>query len=228
MSGSPASRRAHGTDEPQGWRGRVPGAKAPTGQRRASAGGTLKVITPASRDYELPIVHLRVPDTAVQVAFWGGLTGAVVLGAVDVPLAAWSDWASSSLGTDGPDTTRPSPLLLDPPTAGGPRTPMTRAKFITCPLSLRVNAPVGLPGFSTISPGTRDVPGLEAARGSVPRSPTTRAAGDRSTARHHAPVRMVPRPGPGQRLGRPVRSPQRNGVDQSASRDRRPTGTGRR
>ena len=64
------------------------GAKAPTGQRRASAGGTLKVITPASRDYELPIVHLRVPDTAVQVAFWGGLTGAVVLGAVDVPLAA--------------------------------------------------------------------------------------------------------------------------------------------
>ena len=40
----------------------------------------------ASNDYTLPIVHLRVPAKAVDVGFWGGLAGAVVLGVVDPPL----------------------------------------------------------------------------------------------------------------------------------------------
>ena len=39
-----------------------------------------------SRDYTLPIVHVRVPAKAVDVGFWGGLAGAVALGVVDPPL----------------------------------------------------------------------------------------------------------------------------------------------
>jgi hypothetical protein len=39
-----------------------------------------------SGDYTLPIVHVRVPAKAVNAGFWGGLVGAVALGAVDPPL----------------------------------------------------------------------------------------------------------------------------------------------
>lgn len=43
---------------------------------------------PRSDDYELPILHTRVPERAGSTAFWVGLGGAVVVGAVDLPLAA--------------------------------------------------------------------------------------------------------------------------------------------
>jgi hypothetical protein len=39
-----------------------------------------------SADYVLPLVHLSVPSAIVNVGFWGGLGGAVALGAVDPPL----------------------------------------------------------------------------------------------------------------------------------------------
>ena len=40
------------------------------------------------RDYEVPVLHVRVPQRVGNTAFWLGLTGAVVGGAVELPLAA--------------------------------------------------------------------------------------------------------------------------------------------
>ena len=37
-------------------------------------------------DYVLPLVHVHVPQRVVDVGFWGGLAGAVALGAIDPPL----------------------------------------------------------------------------------------------------------------------------------------------
>ena len=36
--------------------------------------------------YVVPVVHVRLPEKLVNVSFWGGLTGAVMLGAIDPPL----------------------------------------------------------------------------------------------------------------------------------------------
>jgi len=41
-----------------------------------------------TRDYVVPVLHVHVPDKLVTVGFWGGLAGAVALGAVDLPLGA--------------------------------------------------------------------------------------------------------------------------------------------
>ena len=40
----------------------------------------------SSDSYELPVLHTRVPTRIVNAGFWGGLTGAVLLGAIDPPL----------------------------------------------------------------------------------------------------------------------------------------------
>jgi len=39
-----------------------------------------------SGDYVLPVVHVSVPSKLIEAGFWGGLAGAVVLGAIDPPL----------------------------------------------------------------------------------------------------------------------------------------------
>lgn len=46
-------------------------------------------LEPASLDgsYVVPVVHTHVPARAVEWGFWGALSGAVLLGAVDPPLA---------------------------------------------------------------------------------------------------------------------------------------------
>jgi hypothetical protein len=36
--------------------------------------------------YVLPVVGVHLPGKVVNVAFWGGLVGAVALGAIDPPL----------------------------------------------------------------------------------------------------------------------------------------------
>ena len=38
--------------------------------------------------YVMPIVHLTVPERAVNAGFWAVLVGSTALGAVDLPLAA--------------------------------------------------------------------------------------------------------------------------------------------
>ncbi len=43
---------------------------------------------PRSRDYEMPLVHVRVPQRVGNTTFWLGLTGAVIGGVVELPLAA--------------------------------------------------------------------------------------------------------------------------------------------
>ena len=53
---------------------------------KASAPKTSTAETTTSSDYTLPIVHVRVPAKAVDAGFWGGLVGAVALGAIDPPL----------------------------------------------------------------------------------------------------------------------------------------------
>jgi hypothetical protein len=39
-------------------------------------------------DYQLPVVHIRVPERVANMTFWLGLTGAVIGGAVELPVAA--------------------------------------------------------------------------------------------------------------------------------------------
>lgn len=39
-------------------------------------------------DYDVPLVHVRVPQRVGNTAFWLALTGAVVGGTVELPLAA--------------------------------------------------------------------------------------------------------------------------------------------
>lgn len=38
--------------------------------------------------YVMPIIHLTVPETAMNAGFWAVLVGATAFGAVDLPLAA--------------------------------------------------------------------------------------------------------------------------------------------
>ncbi len=38
--------------------------------------------------YVMPIVHITLPENAVNAGFWAVLIGAAALGAVDLPLAA--------------------------------------------------------------------------------------------------------------------------------------------
>jgi hypothetical protein len=54
----------------------------------ASANATFRVMAGTSDGYELPVVHLRLPERAVNLGFWGVLLGSAALGIVDPPLAA--------------------------------------------------------------------------------------------------------------------------------------------
>jgi hypothetical protein len=50
-----------------------------------------KLPAPAEKradDFVVPIVHIHLSEPVVNVGFYGGLAAAVVLGAVDLPLAA--------------------------------------------------------------------------------------------------------------------------------------------
>ncbi len=38
--------------------------------------------------FVVPVVHVHVPESVVNVGFWGALAGAAALGAIDPPLAA--------------------------------------------------------------------------------------------------------------------------------------------
>jgi hypothetical protein len=47
-----------------------------------------RAASPREEDsYVVPLVHTRLPARAVEIGFWGGLAGAAVLGAIDLPLA---------------------------------------------------------------------------------------------------------------------------------------------
>lgn len=43
---------------------------------------------PPGEDYVVPMLHVRIPEKVANIGFWGLLGGAVVLGAVNVPMAA--------------------------------------------------------------------------------------------------------------------------------------------
>ena len=41
-----------------------------------------------SAPFVVPVLHLSVPEKAVEVAFWAALSGAAAMGVVELPLAA--------------------------------------------------------------------------------------------------------------------------------------------
>jgi hypothetical protein len=49
---------------------------------------TTAELRPTKTDYELPLVHIKVPQRVGNAAFWLGMAGAVVAGAVELPVAA--------------------------------------------------------------------------------------------------------------------------------------------
>jgi hypothetical protein len=55
---------------------------------RASVTKLKPAPTNESSDYVVPIVGVHVPSVVVDVAFWGGLAGAVALGVVKPPVGA--------------------------------------------------------------------------------------------------------------------------------------------
>jgi hypothetical protein len=64
-------------------------ATGATTMKRASKNGTpgVEVATVPANGYVVPLVHVRVPELAVELAFWGVLAGAAVTGTVDPPVA---------------------------------------------------------------------------------------------------------------------------------------------
>jgi len=55
-------------------------------------GAAAKGHTPAgdghnSTDFVVPVIHTHLPESVVNVGFYGGLAAAVVVGAVELPLA---------------------------------------------------------------------------------------------------------------------------------------------
>ncbi len=42
---------------------------------------------PGDGSYVVPLLHSRLPARAVELGFWGGLAGAALVGAIDLPLA---------------------------------------------------------------------------------------------------------------------------------------------
>jgi hypothetical protein len=58
----------------------------PTSARSAGATSHEPVDHRADGDFVVPVVHVHVPEAAMNLAFCGGLAAAVALGAVDLPL----------------------------------------------------------------------------------------------------------------------------------------------
>ena len=52
----------------------------------ATNGDASRAPSTKSGGYVIPIVHVSVPAKLVDAGFWGGLTGAVALGVIDLPL----------------------------------------------------------------------------------------------------------------------------------------------
>jgi hypothetical protein len=52
------------------------------------AAGAPAQSTEVGKDYVLPLVHLHIPEPAVNAGFWGALLATAALGVVDLPLVA--------------------------------------------------------------------------------------------------------------------------------------------
>ncbi|HXZ62967.1 MAG TPA: hypothetical protein VEG62_09505 [Acidimicrobiales bacterium] len=57
-------------------------------QHRQSRNGHTTTTGGGNGAYVVPMVHVSLPESAVNIGFWSVLVGSVVLGAVDFPLAA--------------------------------------------------------------------------------------------------------------------------------------------
>lgn len=60
-------------------------ARAP---RNQSANGQMGAANAGSGAYVMPMLHVSVPQSAVNLGFWTVLVGSAVFGVVDPPLAA--------------------------------------------------------------------------------------------------------------------------------------------
>lgn len=54
---------------------------------QSGAESTKVASPPGDGSYVVPVLHSRLPGRAVEFGFWGGLAGAVLMGAIDLPLA---------------------------------------------------------------------------------------------------------------------------------------------
>jgi len=59
----------------------------PSPARRISSVGR-SVASNGHDPYVVPVVHITVPEAAINAGFWAALIGAATLGAIDLPLAA--------------------------------------------------------------------------------------------------------------------------------------------
>ncbi|MHB8263857.1 MAG: hypothetical protein ACYDGY_08960 [Acidimicrobiales bacterium] len=90
--GQPRSRAGGGHTVPTNRSREGAGTRSPSGEGSVSsatvASAALRMAVTTSDGYELPVIHLRLPERAVNMAFWGALLGSAAFGAVDAPLAA--------------------------------------------------------------------------------------------------------------------------------------------
>lgn len=83
----PRKPAAPGRDAPRRSGGTSVTAVTPRGNgRSATDGGSGKALS--GRTMQLPVVRMSIPESALNVAFWGALIGSAALGVVDPPLAA--------------------------------------------------------------------------------------------------------------------------------------------
>jgi hypothetical protein len=60
----------------------------PKSARPRSSRGNDARTAPTGQAYIVPMVHMSLPESAVNIGFWSILVGSVAFGAVDLPLAA--------------------------------------------------------------------------------------------------------------------------------------------
>jgi len=62
--------------------------ESPTRTRRSEQHNGQGPVAHSGHTYIVPILHVSIPESAVNIGFWSVLAGSVAFGAVDVPLAA--------------------------------------------------------------------------------------------------------------------------------------------
>jgi hypothetical protein len=71
----------------EGRRTRTRSEQSP-GPRTEPSTAALRMVAEDSGGYQLPVIHLQLPEGVVNMTFWGALVASAALGAIDPPIAA--------------------------------------------------------------------------------------------------------------------------------------------